>query len=124
MKINKVCAEVKNRKAYLIDFFILFILIMFSALWDNDAFGLYLDSVNPDYLAVQLLHPNNINPNMLLPHVGVPLLGQLYHGTVTMFVQYIALLFVRQPSITLLRVLNAFIFYLKKRMQFIISFAI
>ena len=106
MKINKVCAEVKKRKAYLIDFFILFILIMFSALWDNDAFGLYLDSVNPDYLAVQLLHPNNINPNMLLPHVGVPLLGQLYHGTVTMFVQYIALLFVRQPSITLLRVLN------------------
>ena len=106
MKGQKIIQYVKKRRSSLIDMGVLLFLIMFSALWDNDAFGLYLDSVNPDYLAVQLLHPNEINPIILLPHIGVPLLGQLYHGTVTMFMQYIALLFVGEASLTLLRVLN------------------
>ena len=49
--------------------------------------GLYLDSVNPDYLAVQILFPQIQNPSMIMPQTGFPMLGQLYHGTVTVWLQ-------------------------------------
>lgn len=47
--------------------------------------GLYLDAMYPDYLAVQLLMPQQYSTNMTIGQVGIPLLGQLYHGTITMF---------------------------------------
>lgn len=42
--------------------------------------GLYMDAINPDYLATRLLHPELANPVWVLPFKGLPLLGNLYHG--------------------------------------------
>ena len=42
--------------------------------------GLYMDAVNPDYLAVQTLNPELSNPAWILPTAWFPILGNLYHG--------------------------------------------
>lgn len=43
--------------------------------------GLYMDAVNPDFLAAQLLDHKLHNPSGGLPSKIFPLLGNLYHGT-------------------------------------------
>lgn len=63
------------------------VLGIFQVLRCPDLPGLYLDAVNPDYLAVQILFPQNSNPNWAPAHSGIPLLGQLYHGTITVLLQ-------------------------------------
>lgn len=63
-----------------------FLLNLFSVLKMNGELGLYLDAVNPDYLSVQFLNKNTYSFSMTLPYIGIPLLGQAYHGTVTMLV--------------------------------------
>jgi hypothetical protein len=42
--------------------------------------GLYMDAVNPDYLAAQALNPALDNPRHLVPTALFPLLGGLYYG--------------------------------------------
>ena len=42
--------------------------------------GLYMDAVNPDYLAAQILNREIANPSMAMPSVIGPILGGLYHG--------------------------------------------
>lgn len=42
--------------------------------------GLYMDGVNPDYIAASLLHPEMKNPAWTLPTACFPILGSLYHG--------------------------------------------
>lgn len=42
--------------------------------------GLYMDAVNPDYLAARTLNTALHNPVFAMPTVFVPLLGNLYHG--------------------------------------------
>ncbi|MDD0810268.1 acyltransferase [Curvibacter sp. RS43] len=42
--------------------------------------GIYMDGVNPDYLAVRVLNPELNNPAWVLPFWGIPFLGGLYHG--------------------------------------------
>lgn len=68
--------------------------------------GLYLDAVNPDYLAVQMLFPQTTNPNWALPHSGIPLLGQLYHGTITIWLQLLIIGIFGKPSLLTLRLSN------------------
>lgn len=43
--------------------------------------GLYMDAVNPDFLAASLLHHTLHNPTAGLPSKTLPLLGNLYYGT-------------------------------------------
>lgn len=69
--------------------------------------GLYLDAVNPDYMAVQILFPKE-NSNWMVPYSFIPLLGQLYHGTVTLFFQIMGILLTGNVSVLLLRSINAF----------------
>lgn len=69
--------------------------------------GLYLDAVNPDYYAVQLLFSKPEHSDWLPAHSFFPLLGQLYHGTVTLMVQMLGIWLTGSPSALLLRSLNA-----------------
>jgi len=42
--------------------------------------GIYMDGVNPDYVAARMLHPGLDNPVWLQPFIGLPILGGIYHG--------------------------------------------
>lgn len=68
--------------------------------------GLYLDAVNPDYLAIQMLFPHANNPNWTMPHSGIPLLGQLYHGTITVWLQLIIVGLFGESSLLTVRFSN------------------
>ena len=69
--------------------------------------GVYLDAVNPDYLAMQIIRPHAYDIKWVMPFFGIPILGQLYHGTVTMFFQLPFLLILRNGSVLLLHFINS-----------------
>jgi hypothetical protein len=48
--------------------------------------GLYMDAVNPDYLAARALNPELPNWVGLQPTLGLPILGSLYHGVQNFYV--------------------------------------
>jgi putative flippase GtrA len=48
--------------------------------------GLYMDAVNPDYLAARTLNPELPNPVWIQPTIGLPVLGSLYHGVQNYYV--------------------------------------
>lgn len=57
-----------------------------GVLHDVDLPGLYMDAVNPEYLAARALHPALHNPVSMLPTAFIPLLGNLYHGVQNLYV--------------------------------------
>lgn len=85
---------------------ILAIICFGGVLISRDIPGIYLDAVNPDYYAVQILNPSEYSSSWFLPHLGIPLLGQLYHGTITMICQLITILITGSTSALQLRLLN------------------
>lgn len=90
-----------------IDALIIAAAILFIAMLDSNNMGIYFDSVFPDYLAVHVLNSDIENPIMNFPYIGVPLLGQLYHGTVTVFLQIIVVGILGEASLFSLRLCNA-----------------
>jgi hypothetical protein len=58
------------------------ILLIFAAgvLKDIDTPGLYMDAINPEYLVAHTLRPELHNPEWVNPNLGIPILGNLYHG--------------------------------------------
>ena len=42
--------------------------------------GLYMDAINPEYLAARILNPGLSNPIWVYPTKWFPILGNLYHG--------------------------------------------
>jgi hypothetical protein len=48
-------------------------------LMHSDLPGIYMDGVNPDFMAAQWLHPGN-NPSTGIPSKIFPILGSFYHG--------------------------------------------
>lgn len=48
--------------------------------------GLYMDAINPDYLAAQTLYGRIQNPVWRMPGPTVPILGNLYHGVQNYYV--------------------------------------
>lgn len=104
-----------NKMKKEIYFFVAFIgMLLFlairSAYITNGLPGLYLDSVNPDYMATQLLNPNDINGNWMVGQYGFPLLCQLYHGIITVFFQMIAIMITGSTSVIQLHILNSLYF--------------
>lgn len=69
--------------------------------------GLYMDAVNPDYLSVQIINPQQDRPSWAIFNLGIPLLGQIYHGTITMMCSVISILITGTTSVLQLRVLNS-----------------
>lgn len=97
----------KLQKETIVAFGILLFVALFQALRCIEFPGLYLDAVNPDYLAVQFLFPQIKNPQWTLPHTSIPFLGQLYHGTVTVWLQVFIIGITGSASILTLRIANA-----------------
>lgn len=95
----------KNKTDFFIGIIIVLI-ILFGIMRAIEFPGLYYDSVNPDYLAVHLLFPND-NTGANFSYYGFPLLGQLYHGTVTMFTSILGIFITGETSVALLRITNA-----------------
>jgi hypothetical protein len=61
-------------------------IFMLCATYQINLPGLYMDAVNPDYLAAQKLHPHLHNPTGALPSKIFPILGSLYHGVQNFYV--------------------------------------
>jgi hypothetical protein len=59
---------------------------MLAVVFHIDLPGLYMDAVNPDFLAAQKLHPHLHNPSATLPSKIFPILGNLYHGVQNFYV--------------------------------------
>jgi hypothetical protein len=68
--------------------------------------GLYMDAINPDYLAARVLNPAQHNPAWILPTWIFPVLGNLYHGVQTLYVDVIAFTYLG-ISITSVRIAQA-----------------
>lgn len=57
--------------------------------------GVYFDSAITDFIASTIVHSDiNNQTGFMMSHVGVPLLGNTYHGTLSMFPQLLVLSFV------------------------------
>ncbi len=74
--------------------------------------GIYFDAVYPDYLAAIGAFPEVENFTQITQHIGFPLLGNLYHGTITAAVQYLVLIIAGQANVYTLRYVNLFYFAL------------
>jgi 4-amino-4-deoxy-L-arabinose transferase-like glycosyltransferase len=48
--------------------------------------GLYMDAINPDYLAARILNPIQNNPVWILPEIWFTILGSFYYGAQTLYV--------------------------------------
>lgn len=59
---------------------------MLCVMLQIDLPGLYMDAVNPDFLAAQILHHHLYNPSGALPSKVFPILGNLYHGVQNFYV--------------------------------------
>jgi hypothetical protein len=68
--------------------------------------GLYMDEVNPDYLAARVLHPGLHNPVYELPTLFFNLLGNYYHGVQNYYVAIPVLAFLGS-SVTSIRLAQA-----------------
>ncbi|KPD15436.1 hypothetical protein ADM96_32690 [Burkholderia sp. ST111] len=70
------------------DFYVLSILLAIfwvGVLRHIELPGLYMDAVNPDYLAAHTLNPELNNPVWTIPTAWFPILGNLYHGVQTYY---------------------------------------
>lgn len=70
--------------------------------------GVYFDAVYPDYLGAVGAFPGHENFTQITAHLGLPLLGNFYHGTITAGIQYLVLKCVGHASIYTLRLVNLF----------------
>lgn len=91
----------------IMDISIIIVSVLFVALLDSDNVGIYFDSVFPDYLSVHILNSDMNNPIMNFSYMGIPFLGQLYHGTITVFLQIIVVGILGKASLFSLRLCNA-----------------
>ena len=61
--------------------------------------GVYFDSAITDYLAAFVINPSALGEKTTMSHVGLPLLGGIYHGSLSMFLQLpILLIFDASPA--------------------------
>ncbi|ALL64352.1 glycosyl transferase family protein [Paraburkholderia caribensis MBA4] len=89
---RQVGPEIKNY-AYMKQKFpdaaaILFLMLIF---WAGICYritlpGIYMDAVNPDYIAARILFPALNNTVWVLPTIAFPILGNLYHGVQNLYV--------------------------------------
>lgn len=70
--------------------------------------GVYYDAVYPDYIASVLAFPGIDNFTQITQHVGLPLLGNFYHGTLTAAIQFLVLKCAGTANVYTLRMTNLF----------------
>lgn len=101
-----ITVSLKNYKEQICALVMIIILGLFQVLRCIEYPGLYYDAINPDYLAVQVLYPQIKNPLWIVPHVGLPLLGQLYHGTLTAWMHILAVGLTGSATLLTIRIVN------------------
>ena len=74
--------------------------------------GVYYDAVYPDYIAAIGAFPGVDNDTYLARHVGLPMLGNYYHGTMTAGFQYVILKCIGYASQLTLRAANVLVWYI------------
>ncbi|MEW6342886.1 MAG: glycosyltransferase family 39 protein [Pseudomonadota bacterium] len=79
----------KLTKNDVIGIFLLMLIFWLGVLRQVELPGLYMDAVNPDYLAAQTLNPGLQNPAWVIPTAVFPILGSLYHGVQNYYVDLI-----------------------------------
>ncbi len=57
-----------------------------AQIYDWDLPGLYMDAVNPDFLAARTINPQQPNPFGAMPTALFPVLGNFYHGVQNYYV--------------------------------------
>lgn len=82
--------------------------------------GVYYDAVYPDYIAAIGAFPGVDNDTYLARHVGLPMLGNYYHGTMTAGLQYIILKCIGHASQLTLRIANLFYFAVMASLLYIL----
>ncbi len=91
-----------NKKCILALVIILDALIIVLGLIYINLPGVYFDSAITDYIASTLVHPQVDNQTgMMMSHVGIPLIGNIYYGTLSMFAQIAVLQLFRGTVFTL-----------------------
>lgn len=68
--------------------------------------GVYFDAVYPDYVGAVGAFPGQDNFTQITAHLGLPLLGNFYHGTITAGIQYLVLKCAGHASVYTLRMVN------------------
>ena len=73
--------------------------MLFRSIRNIELPGVYFDSEITDYLATFVVNPSPLGEKTTMSHVGVPLLGGIYHGSLSMFLQLpILLVFEASPA--------------------------
>lgn len=106
--MDKFWMQFKQYKLYIIGVLLVFITTYLVGLYDIELPGVYFDAVYPDYLASIGAFPGVNNFTQITQHVGLPLLGNFYHGTFSAAVQFVVLKCVGHASVYTLRLTNLF----------------
>lgn len=96
--------KIRNYMAYTC----IFIAAFLTGIQNIELPGVYYDAVYPDYLGAIGAFPGHKNFTQITAHLGLPLLGNFYHGTMTAGVQYLVLKCVGHASVYTLRCVNLF----------------
>lgn len=105
-------AQVKNflssHRQSLAGIFLIFLCTYLTGTQSIALPGVYYDAVYPDYIAAVCAFPGIDNFTQITRHAGLPLLGNLYHGTLTALVQFFVLECAGISNVLTLRMTNLF----------------
>lgn len=79
------------------------IVVLMQILKLGDLPGLYLDAINPDYTAVQVLFPQENQEKWM---IAWPWLGQLYHGNITIIFELLGICITGTTSVLQHHIIN------------------
>ena len=82
-------------------FGIIMFLSIFVGIRNINLPGVYFDSAITDYLAAFVVNPSALGEKTTISHVGLPLLGGIYHGSLSMFLQIPILKIFTASAVTL-----------------------
>lgn len=83
------------------------IIILYQIFRCQNLPGLYFDSVNPDFLAIEMLFPGENPVTPKFAQTGFPFLAQLYHGTFTVWLELFIVGIIGRTSLLTVRICNS-----------------
>ena len=122
--VNRMYKSLLQYKWYLTGAVLIFLFTYIAGVQNVELPGVYFDAVYPDYLAAIGAFPEIDNFTQITQHVGLPLLGNFYHGTLTAAVQFVVLKCVGQASVYTLRLTNMFYIAIIGTVLFMYAFKI
>lgn len=124
-----VAAQTKNNlsghKKNLAGILLIFLCTYLTGIQNIGLPGIYYDAVYPDYIAAVWAFPGIDNFTQITKHAGLPLLGNLYHGTLTSIVQFFVLkcfgvsnaLTLRMTNLFYIGIIGAILFVFSKKIS-------